>query len=71
MDVEKLQCFAYELRKHDEPNDFYTDLFLKDKVQPPILFDMIKANYWNEKDNKMMLKDQFVYRLLVGNNNVF
>lgn len=71
IDHEKLQCFAYELRKQDEANDYYTDLFLKDKVHPPILFDLIKSNFWNEKEQKMLLKDQFVYRLLVGNNNVF
>jgi len=52
-DPEKLQCFAYELKKQDEPNEFYTDLFLKDKVKPPILYDLIKSNFWNEKDMKM------------------
>ena len=71
IDHEKLQCFAYELRKQDEANDYYTDLFLKDKVHPPILFDLIKSNFWNEKEQKMLLKDQFVYRMLVGNSNVF
>ena len=40
-DVEKLQCFAYELKQQDEPNEFFTDLFLKDKVKPPILYDLI------------------------------
>lgn len=70
-DVEKLQCFAYELRKQDDPSECFTDIFLKNKVRPPILFDLIKSNFWNEKEKKMQVKEQFKYRLLVGNSNVF
>lgn len=70
-DVEKLQCFAYELRKQDEPDEYYTDLFLKDKVTPPLLFDLFKCNFWNEQDKRMQVKEQFKFRMLVGNDNVY
>ena len=70
-DIEKLQCFAYELRKQDEPDEYYTDLFLKEKVTPSILFDLFKCNFWNEQEKKMQVKEQFKFRMLVGNDNVF
>ena len=69
-DIEKLQCFAYELRKQDVPEEYYTDLFLKDKVTPPILFELFKCNFWNEQEKKMQVKEQFKFRMLVGNGNV-
>lgn len=45
-------------------------MFLKDKVTPPLLFDLFKSNFWNEQDKKMQVKEQFKFRMLVGNNNV-
>ena len=47
--VEQLLCFAYQLRKQDSTN-MHTNLLLDEVIKPPILHDIILANYWDHNN---------------------
>jgi len=55
--VEELPKFAYELRKVDLNDGYYTKHFLKDIVKQKLILEIILSNKWNPRTKKMESKD--------------
>lgn len=53
-DLDKLFEFAYELRRQDKNHgNHHTSMLLNGNVRPPVLANIILANYWDEDEKRM------------------
>ena len=66
--MDHLLTFAYQLRKQDNTN-MHTNLLLSEVVKPPILSEIILANYWDHQDQSMKCDLNQTFKLQIGINN--
>ena len=57
--------FGYELRKQDNGKGYYTKKLLSCLAGRSILADIIKANYWDAKNEQMQARNNIRFRFLV------
>ena len=66
MNLEQFFRFCFELRRQDTDKDYYTAMFLDDRIHNEMILNIIHSNFY--KDKKMQIRDKLKFRMSVGTN---